>query len=107
MGTDILTAFYAEEKARTKECLDDVVKLLSHDTSITRRQLAEVLRQRAAMIESEIHADTFLFGGRSRNVVEGFDNVRLLRCHHLSVLARSWRLSQRCNLNPRPLMKDF
>lgn len=49
---------FEREKIRTKECLADVIQLLSHDTSPTRRQLAEVLRRQAELIGSESQIDS-------------------------------------------------
>jgi len=46
-----------EEQRETKECLKDVLKFLSHNTSTTRRRLAEALRQRAEVIETEADLD--------------------------------------------------
>lgn len=48
-----------QEKVKTKAWLEDVMRFLSHDTSNTRRQLAEVLRQRAELIEAESRTDFF------------------------------------------------
>lgn len=53
------TEEFERENKRTKEHLDDIVRFLSHDTSFTRKQLVEVLRQRADLIESEVETDSF------------------------------------------------
>ena len=45
---------FQEEQRKTREWLTDVQEFLSHDTSKTRRQLAEALRQQAELIEIEI-----------------------------------------------------
>lgn len=54
---DQLNEEFKEEHRRTAECLADVQQFFSHDTSVTRRQLVEALRQRAAVIEAEISID--------------------------------------------------
>jgi hypothetical protein len=46
-----------KEKKQTQEALADVRQYLSHDTSTNRKRLAEILRERAAVIESEISVD--------------------------------------------------
>lgn len=50
---------FAEEKRKTAICLADVQKFLSHDTSPTRKQLAETLRARAELIESGGLTETY------------------------------------------------
>jgi hypothetical protein len=49
-----------EEKKATEAALADVVELLSHDTSSTRRQLILVLQGRIQIITAEIGIDNFL-----------------------------------------------
>ncbi|PIR40234.1 MAG: hypothetical protein COV33_00880 [Candidatus Zambryskibacteria bacterium CG10_big_fil_rev_8_21_14_0_10_34_34] len=50
---------FEQEKARTKECLDDVMQLLSHDTCSTRHQLIQVLQGRIDLIQAKIGNDRF------------------------------------------------
>jgi hypothetical protein len=61
----ILDEHFKQEEERTKECLADLIKFLSHDTSLTRRQLAKTLRERAELIDSEARANSvgILTGG--------------------------------------------
>ncbi len=48
---------FKSEQRKTNDCLLDVIKFLTHNTSKTRRQLVEALRQRAEVIEAEINID--------------------------------------------------
>jgi hypothetical protein len=59
MIIDLINARFEEERKRTKERLDQVLQYLSHDTSPTRKRLAEVLRQQAYLVESESNIDCF------------------------------------------------
>ena len=47
------------EKEATGVAVADVIQLLSHDTSSTRRQLIEVLRGRIDVITAETETDSF------------------------------------------------
>jgi len=63
---DVIEADFKREKAETGRCLANVVGLLSHDTSFTRRQLAAVLREQASIIETEAFTDSLnIFAGNS------------------------------------------
>jgi hypothetical protein len=48
---EVFNEWYKKENELTKEALADVLQYLSHDTSTTRRQLKNVLMQRANLIE--------------------------------------------------------
>lgn len=50
---------FEQEKVKTKECLNDVRQLLSHDTCSTRRQLIQVLQGCIDLIQAEIGNDRF------------------------------------------------
>ena len=50
---------FEAEKLATEECRQDVLSSLAHDTSPTRRQFAQVLRERAQLVECEITLDQF------------------------------------------------
>lgn len=56
-ASDKLDDGFEEEKRKTAECLADVCQFLSHDTSSTRRQLVEVLLQRAEIIIAQVRTD--------------------------------------------------
>jgi len=51
-------AAFEEEKESTKATRADLIRYLSHDTSPTRLQLIQVLRERIEMIEVEISTDS-------------------------------------------------
>ncbi len=57
----ILDEHFKEEQEKTKKCLEGLMRLLSHDTSPTRRQLAILLRQQADMIHNQAVTDSILF----------------------------------------------
>jgi len=69
----ILEEQFQQEQARTKEWLADVMQFLSHDTSLTRRQLAANLRQRADLIDGEAQLDSFL--AQSLKTEDGKENL--------------------------------
>ena len=58
-----LTTQLEEERKRTEECRADVIQLLSHDTSATRRQLIQVLQGRIEIISAEVGVDSFVVSG--------------------------------------------
>lgn len=51
---------YEEEKKATEVALADLVRLLSNDTSTTRRQLISLLEQRVKLIRAEVIGDEVL-----------------------------------------------
>ncbi|MBU6447240.1 hypothetical protein KGQ24_00135 [Patescibacteria group bacterium] len=51
---------YEDEKRATEVALADLVQLLSHDTSTTRRQLISLLEQRVKLIRAEVIGDEVL-----------------------------------------------
>ncbi|MFH0804207.1 MAG: hypothetical protein V1896_01235 [Candidatus Zambryskibacteria bacterium] len=55
-----------EEQGKAKEWLADVQQFFSHDTSPTRRELAEALRQRAELIEADVLSESLAFNSGTR-----------------------------------------
>jgi hypothetical protein len=55
-----LTAEYEEEKRVTMVAREEVIRLLSHDESSTRRQLSGMLRRMAEFIDSQRQTDEAL-----------------------------------------------
>ena len=58
LASDEFAAKIEAEKAATGVARADVIQLLSHDTTTTRRRFAALLRQRAELIENEANEDT-------------------------------------------------